>query len=174
MVEAFKRLINEKILDESWELHLVGGVGVGWEHGEYLRNLQKESEGYPVVFHAFASFDKLKKLYSQAKIYWHATGFEANKKTEPIVFEHFGISVVEAMSAGCVPIVFRGGGLTESVKGDIGFLWSTIEEMVEKTKLVADDDMLFRKLSKNANIEAQKYSRERFSKELLKIIKDLI
>jgi glycosyltransferase involved in cell wall biosynthesis len=48
--------------------------------------------------------------------------------------EHFGIAPVEAMSAGCIPIVFNGGGLREIVKeGYNGFLFSNEQELLQKT-----------------------------------------
>jgi len=48
--------------------------------------------------------------------------------------EHFGITPVEAMAAGCVPIVYRGGGLTETVTKDSGFTWKTIDELIKPFK----------------------------------------
>tara|TARA_B100001996_G_C18519307_1_gene538639 strand:+ start:254 stop:586 length:333 start_codon:yes stop_codon:yes gene_type:complete len=39
----------------------------------------------------------------------HAAGMGSNEKTEPHVFEHFGISPIEALSFGCIPICVRGG-----------------------------------------------------------------
>jgi glycosyltransferase involved in cell wall biosynthesis len=48
--------------------------------------------------------------------------------------EHFGISTVEAMSAGGVPVVYNGGGLPEIVRdGKDGFLWKSTDELIDKT-----------------------------------------
>lgn len=44
--------------------------------------------------------DELRKLLSRAKYYLH-----------PPFPEHFGISVVEAMATGCIPIVYKDGGV---------------------------------------------------------------
>lgn len=46
-----------------------------------------------------ASFDKMLDIFSKAKIYLHTT-----------TYEHFGISVVEAMAAGLIPIVPKNSG----------------------------------------------------------------
>lgn len=43
--------------------------------------------------------------------------------------EHFGITIVEAMSAGCMPIVHNSGGPKEIVGTDIGFIWNSVEEL---------------------------------------------
>jgi len=57
-------------------------------------------------------------LLGRAKVYLHS-----------MVGEHFGISVVEAMAAGCIPVVHNSGGPKEVV-GDVGFLYSSVEECV--------------------------------------------
>jgi glycosyltransferase involved in cell wall biosynthesis len=61
-------------------------------------------------------------LLSQAKIYLHG-----------MVGEHFGISVVEAMSAGCIPVVHNSGGPKEII-GNYGFLYNNSEECVRVLK----------------------------------------
>ena len=43
-------------------------------------------------------------------LFWHAAGLGEDPTTNPDRFEHFGISVVEAMSAGAVPMVYEHGG----------------------------------------------------------------
>jgi glycosyltransferase involved in cell wall biosynthesis len=57
-------------------------------------------------------------LLGKAKVYLHS-----------MVGEHFGISVVEAMAAGCIPVVHDSGGPKEVI-GGYGFLYSTVEECV--------------------------------------------
>jgi len=63
-----------------------------------------------------------KKMYDQivgeAKVYLHL-----------MEGEHFGISVVEAMSAGCVPIVHDSGGPREIVQDGVGYRWRKVEEI---------------------------------------------
>jgi len=54
-------------------------------------------------------------LYREAATSWHATGLGEDEGTHPERFEHFGIAPVEAMGAGPVPLVFAGGGFTETV-----------------------------------------------------------
>jgi len=53
---------------------------------------------------------------------------------EPEKFEHFGITIVEAMSAGLIPVVLRHGGPSEIITdGEDGFLIGTVDELREKT-----------------------------------------
>jgi glycosyltransferase involved in cell wall biosynthesis len=51
-----------------------------------------------------ASCEKIKESLSKAKVYLHTTKME-----------HFGISIVEAMSMGCLPVVHNSGGALEFV-----------------------------------------------------------
>ncbi len=59
-----------------------------------------------------------------ASIYWHAGGLGEDPDRHPDRFEHFGITVVEAMAAGAVPLVFAAGGPAEIVEHGVnGFHW---------------------------------------------------
>lgn len=173
LVEAFKQMVDGGLLDKDWSLHLVGGVSDGWEHAEYLRNIEKSIGDYKIFIHNSISFTDLKKLYARASIYWHATGYGISEHLNPIQLEHFGIAPVEGMAAGCVPIVYRGGGLVETVSGDVGFTWKTIDELVEYTKKVINNSSLRKQLSDAAMKRSRRYSREEFSRKLLDIVEKL-
>jgi glycosyltransferase involved in cell wall biosynthesis len=48
--------------------------------------------------------------------------------------EHFGMTTLEAMVCGCIPIVINKAGQTEIVEHGIsGFLWNTLDELIELT-----------------------------------------
>jgi len=67
---------------------------------ENLRNYI-ESEGLENVTLKFnVPRDEVREILSKAKYYLH-----------PPFPEHFGIAVVEAMAAGCIPIVYKDGGV---------------------------------------------------------------
>lgn len=173
LVKAFREMVNQKMFNEDWELHLVGGVAVGNEHESFVKELQKEAAGFPIFFHFYANFTDLKKLYSEAKIYWHATGFGENMRLEPIKFEHFGITVVEAMASGCVPVIFAGGGIPEAVSDKEGFVWKSTKQLKQITQKLAHDKKLSNRLSKNAQVKAKYFSRNRFAKEFIYIVNSL-
>src|SRR5581483_5612288 len=81
------------------------------------------------------TFDELIKEYAKSRFYWHAAGFGEDERSEPIRFEHFGISTVESMAAGCVPIVFGKAGQREIVRhGRDGLLWKTLDELSKQTR----------------------------------------
>ena len=125
MIEAFKSL------NIDYQLHLAGVVNHIKDDIEYYEECVEAAEGYNIVFHPNINYRDLVELYRKSSIYWHATGYGA---TEPVQFEHFGITPVEAMSAGCIPIVFNGGGLPEITDNT----WSTIDDLIDITRSTID------------------------------------
>lgn len=88
------------------------------------------------------------------------------------VDEDFGITPVEAMAAGCPVIAYRGGGYLETVvEGKTGefFNKGTPEALVKILK--AFDHKKYK--PENCRFQAQKFSKERFKKEILEFIKGL-
>ena len=89
---------------------------------KYVDRLNKKAKGFNVFIHPNLPFKDLKKMYGQSSIYWHAAGYG---ETDPTKMEHFGITTVEAMAGGCVPIVINLGGQKEIVKQtENGYLWN--------------------------------------------------
>lgn len=114
MIKAFKQLYD--LGYKNWQLHLAGGVGNEPSSLEFVNYLEKEAKGYPIFFHFNSSRKEIENLYLKSKIYWHAAGYGENESKNPVKFEHFGIAPVEAVSAGCIPILFNGGGLAEIIE----------------------------------------------------------
>jgi glycosyltransferase involved in cell wall biosynthesis len=160
LVRAFRSLVGRGL--RGWQLHLVGS----WQqhHAIYLAQVRAEAEGLPVHFHIDAPREELRELYARASIYWHATGLDESERRRPERFEHFGISTVEAMGAGAVPIVFGKGGQAEIVQENVnGYLFRSLDELVARTQLVAQDPQLRLRLSKAATQRAAEFSTERFA-----------
>ena len=79
--------------------------------------------------------------------------------------EHFGISTVEAMSAGVVPLVFAGGGQLEIVSDGVnGVLWNTPDELIAKTFELIKDKQKYSEMSKAAIIRASDFDVAQFSR----------
>lgn len=173
MVKVFKKLYDEGFLSEGWRLVLVGQVH--YDQEEYLDIVKREAFGYPVDIYIDTSPSDLKSFYSKAAIYWHATGLNENSSKNPELFEHFGISTLEAMSYGCVPIVINGGGQKEIVQHGInGFLFSNEKELIEFTKdcvvCFSSDKARYAVLSQSATERARQFSREVLEQKLLSIL----
>lgn len=173
LVKTFKELCKSGLND--WHLYLVGGVGGKKEHFKYLDSVNRASEGYPIVIKTNIPREELNDIYSKSKIFWHASGLEEDEKKHPERFEHFGVSTVEAMAAGCIPVVINRGGQSEIVKdGTNGFLFSNLEQLKEITLRIINKGELQKKIRKNLLEDCKKYSSENFKRRLQKIIKNLI
>ena len=169
LIDAFKDLVNEKIL--KWNYHIAGGVS----NFKYFKTVERAISDFPIFLHPNASLEKLKILYGKAKIFWHGTGLFNNENKTPWKSEHFGIVVLEAMSAGCVPVVVNKGALQEFVKhGKNGFLFDNLKELKKWTKKLIDDDKLREKLSKNAVETVERFDKKIFKRKLLRIVKELM
>jgi GT2 family glycosyltransferase/glycosyltransferase involved in cell wall biosynthesis/Tfp pilus assembly protein PilF len=133
MIEAFGRIVKSSPETDA-VLHLAGAVHNAPEHRNHLVNLRTMARDLPVEFHLNMDRPALNRLYQSGKVYWHAAGWGVDTNTHPEAVEHFGISVVEAMSAGCIPVVYAVGGPLEIVRHGVnGFTAVSIEEMADWT-----------------------------------------
>jgi glycosyltransferase involved in cell wall biosynthesis len=161
LVEAFGRMMRRNPL-EGWELHLVGGCEPG--HLPYLDQIRSAAEGLPVSIHANAPRPLVEDLFASSSIFWHATGLGEDEEREPWVFEHFGMTTVEAMAAGCVPVVIDKAGQREIVRHGVdGYRWSSLDELESYTRSLAGDEGLRKRLAASAVERASAFSEEAFA-----------
>lgn len=167
MIQAFKEMIDHGL--KKWKL--VMAVSVKQEDKSEFEYMKKTAGGYPIEFAVNKSNTELWAYYSKAKIYWHASGFGEDLEKKPEAAEHFGISTVEAMGAGVVPVVVNAGGQKEIVTdGENGLLWSTLAELIEVTLILISSQETLRELSENAQKRASDFSLENFEKKLTSIM----
>lgn len=165
LIDAFKKLIDDNNL-KSWSLHLVGAASEGDE--DYLNELKREAKRYAIYFHINIPFSTLQQLYGESTIYWHAAGFE---EEDPKKMEHFGITTVEAMAAGCIPVVISKGGQTEIVKqGVSGFLWDDIDELKQFSLELVKNNNLRKRMAKEAVQRSKNFSKEKFQDQIIKLV----
>jgi glycosyltransferase involved in cell wall biosynthesis len=172
MVAAFRQMVDQGL--EGWSFHLAGGSSPGKEHIDYLDRVRAESEGYPIEIHPDLSFTELARLYSESAIYWHAAGLGEDEEREPAKFEHFGITTVEAMAAGCVPVVIAKGGQPEIVQnGKDGFLWDTITDFKSSTRRLISNPDLMESMASQATQRSQNYDMKNFISRLKTLLMQL-
>jgi glycosyltransferase involved in cell wall biosynthesis len=98
----------------------------------------------------------MKKMLKSAKIYLHTK-----------VGEHFGISIAEAMTMGCIPIVHNSGGVKEYVPAD--YRYENIHYAAQKIEKTIND-WSPSKAEQMIKI-AERFNEENFSKEFMKLFK---
>lgn len=167
MLAAFGQLKEDGL--SGWEYFCVGALGDTAKHRAYFEKLSAIGSGVGAELRANIDRGRLKHLYERASIFWHAAGYGEDERTRPIFVEHFGISTVEAMAAGCVPVVINKGGQREIVEHGVnGFLWDTLEELKTYTGLLMNDDQLRERMGEAARERAKIFSREAFAENFLR------
>jgi glycosyltransferase involved in cell wall biosynthesis len=104
------------------------------------------------------SFNKLIQLMQLAKVYFH-----------PRIDEHFGISIVEAMASGLVPVVSDTGGHTEFVPSKYHF--HTLSHAADIIALAFEATNLERTAISNSTI---KFSNANYIKSFHGILSELL
>ena len=174
-LDMVRFFVNNQDKLGDYEYHLVGSVSNSTRDLDYFKQVSDLAGTVNnVIIHRDCPYEELIDLYSRAKIFWHATGFQADEDEHPEKMEHFGITTVEAMSYGAVPVVINRGGQKEIVKdGENGFLWETLEQCIENTsKLINDNDLRIR----FANISVERagiFSIEEFYKRTDQLFRQL-
>lgn len=167
LIDIFKKMIKQyPELMKGWKLVLVGSI----EDEEYFQEVKKSAKDYPIEFKTDISRETLLKYFHKAKIYWHATGFEVDENVAPEKMEHFGITTLEAMAAGCVPIVLGKGGQVEIMGQELSeLLWQTKDQCAEKTIKFVDGTFDNAEIHQKIIQQVKKFDENVFAKNLWKM-----
>ncbi len=108
--------------------------------------------------------EKVKKAYlAKAKIYLHANQYEA-----------FGISVVEAMASGLVPIVYKNGAPWTDIlceeQGLYGYGYSDVCSCANLIEALLQNDYLRNETAKRSLNQALRFDRKIYRKAVVKLI----
>lgn len=169
LVEFFKKSLTDyPEVMAGWKLVLIGKV----ESEMYVNKVRKLARGLPVEILTEVDHQELIHYYQRAAIYWHATGFFADEWQQPEKMEHFGISTVEAMAAGCAPVVIAKGGQKEILGEELAkWSWLTENECVQKTVRLLKNPSLLASVGAQAMTRAEKYSLKNFEKKCWSMLK---
>jgi len=171
MIRAFRQMVAEGLA--GWELHLAGGTSLGAANARYLAQVQAAAEGAPIRIHTDIPFDALRRLYGQSAIYWHAAGYGEDPQRHPVRYEHFGLTTVEAMAAGAVPVVIHGGGQPEIVTHGVdGFLWTSPDDLRDLTGRLIQDSELRQRMAAAARQRSRAFGRDPFEARLWQLLRD--
>jgi glycosyltransferase involved in cell wall biosynthesis len=170
MVRAFRDLCDRGV--EGWTLQLVGGCDADGQG--YLDQVRQAAAGYPVEIAVNASGHELADFYARAAIYWHASGLGEPVDRRPDRLEHFGITTVEAMSAGAVPVVIGLAGQLETVRHGVdGYHFATLRELATRTRDLILAPERLAEMSASARARAQEFSIDAFDRRWQSVVVDL-
>lgn len=164
LIQAFISGCLQNIWPAETVLHIVGALEPGSHHQAYLDELQARAQGYPIKFHIDVSNDAVLKLYQRCQVYWHATGFEIDETAHPELTEHFGMTPLEALAWGCIPVVVPKGGVLETIEPNVtGLTYNTTDELLQQTEKILMFSPSEAKLwQTRARASAERYSLSRF------------
>jgi glycosyltransferase involved in cell wall biosynthesis len=165
MVKTFIKL-NRRSPDllNDWKLVLVGGSPNENDYLKTIKDTVKKSGAENIELRINISGDELKETYKKAAVFWHLCGLG---QTDPSLVEHFGMTIVEAMQNGLVPIVFDGGGQKEIVEHEVnGFRVNSTAQLMAFTKKIMRMPELREKMARSAKERSKAFTRETFEKNV--------
>jgi len=111
--------------------------------------------------------DKFLEIFLRAKVYLHI-----------MPYDHFGISVVEGMASGCVPVVHRSGGpwldILDGRQGEYGFSYATAEEAASYIDTLVTDENSRNKVASRAFHRAKKFDRAVFMERMVDVVERVV
>lgn len=169
LIDAFRELRRTGAAD-GWMLHLAGGCHSDSGSQAYLAALRERAADLPVAFHANVAAEELGRLYDESALFWHAAG---HGESRPERHEHFGITTVEAMAHGCVPVVPALGGQLEIVEdGENGYVWRDLDELVTRTAALIAAPERRAALCEAGARDARRYDKSRFVERISALLLD--
>ena len=150
----------------GWELVIAGTTGENAPYEAELAELARQNKKITLLTNVTDA--ELKELYDRAKILVGGMGLYS---TTPHGFEHWGLTQVEAMSRGCVPVMFSGGGHREPYQK---YLWNSLEELVRTLRHLSEQGDELSRQSNEVREKAREYTVPIFAKKLHRAIMESI
>lgn len=142
-------------------LHIVGAD----DHRGYAARIRAlaGAAGTWVTIEGTLPFERLTALLAQHRYLIHA-----------MREEHFGMSIAQALRAGCIPFVPDGGGQVEIVAGEPGLCYQSVDDAVAKIAGVMADPDRQRAIRSSLAARATLFSQERFVDEIKTVVAETL
>lgn len=138
LVEAMRLATRTNALP-GWRAVLCGMVPNDKVSIQFYESILEGTKDLPVDIVLSPSRAKLREWMQRASIYVSATGTGVNSVKDYWKCEHFGITVVEAASAGCIPVVYEIGGPSDIIDHlGVGHRFSRVTNLVEALQMAAE------------------------------------
>jgi len=154
-----------KLADRKWEFDIVGlaDEGSGKTLEKLLGRIRNLQETERIRLRVNLPSQRLVDTLARAKVYLHLQPMEA-----------FGIAIVEAMAAGCVPVVPKNGGpwfdILDRRQGKFGYSYQNVAEAADLLDMIINDDQLRKEVSDRAKERAAEFGTPFFEKRILEIV----
>ncbi|MCX7698327.1 MAG: glycosyltransferase family 4 protein [Candidatus Goldbacteria bacterium] len=161
-IEIFLEAINNFLIkNKNYKIYLCGEK-VDKRIFNKINSFKKRF--YNNLFVKKFSFEKIRDIYKKSKIV----------VVPSLHSEGTSLSLLEAMSCGCVPIATWVGGLTDIIINNYNGLLikPTAEEIFEALKNLVNNDKKYKKMQKNAKETVREFSLKFWEKKWLKILKE--
>jgi len=175
-ISRFKKMKNllmipkllSKIKSRDFRFYLVGIMDHGSKEiiDEILYTSRKLNVHNYLTIISNPTPNLINELLSRSTIYLSTQKYEA-----------FGMTIIEAMNRGCIPIVHKDSGAWTDIlnkkQGLYGFSYKTINEAAKWIDLILQNDALRWRLSYNARIRARKFDDLYFKRKFLRLIQKI-
>jgi len=166
LIRAFAQAREHGQLKDS-TLHLVGVIEPTQAAKDFVAELRDQAKGLPIKFWHDIPQTELERLYDSCSLFWHAAGWQIDDQQQPEKVEHFGMTTIEAMARGCVPIVLEKGGSKEILTDGVnGFFFGNEDDLREVSVKLITNLALLEKVQAAARTRALDFSLEKFCQTL--------
>ena len=150
---------------ESVHFTLIGPTSVGSQ--DLINRLEKKCQEYGVQ-------ERVQLLLNQPFTTYVSTLFGSKILLRTLPSEPFGISIIEGMAAGCVPIVRKGSGawvdILEEHDGQYGFGFLDEQDAVVKIIQVLSDDELLKLLQDRIRVRVKYFQNLNFEANIINLV----
>jgi len=164
LIDFFHNLPHKTV--DGLRLVLIGGIDDPAFFDLCIRRASSGPAGDSISLIGDLDRTTLSSWYKRSMFYVTFCGYDGKSLANN---EHFGIALVEAMSAGCISMAYDAGGHREIVDhGQDGFLWNTTSDLARLLRILTIGDPSQRKFSiaNRAYFKSLQFSAPFFEMEL--------